>query len=216
VRTKWIAVAVSLLAFAGVIIANKGLATVDWSLEASWTDACCCKVSCPCFFGSEPTEGYCQGASLVEIRSGHHGDVSLDGITAIVTYQVGQWSKIVVNDAASREQVAAVAALLPKALPFLAKGAPPSVSAAAVVVERDGDRIAYSAPQTSVALTMVRGANGKPIMIHNVPAKGAPFPESDEHTQYKSEHLRHESEDGQFEWSGRNGLAAKLDLSGEG
>lgn len=214
---KWVVLTlVPALLTAGAILAGKVAARSDWAVEGSWTDACCCKVSCPCLFGSKPTEGYCQGASLVEIGTGHHGDVVLDGVSAIVTYQVGGWSKIVVSDTASEEKVAAMGALLPKVLPYLALGEPPTVEAAPLVVKREGDTISYSVPQTSVALTMVRGANGKPIKIHNLPAKGRPFPQSADHTQYKSEHLKHEATDQNFSWAGRNGLSATLDLSGPG
>ena len=30
----------------------------EWALRGSWIDSCCCKVPCPCLFGSKPTEGY--------------------------------------------------------------------------------------------------------------------------------------------------------------
>lgn len=211
---RWIVLTLLLLlATGGAIVADRDPAG-EWAIEASWTDACCCKVSCPCLFGTKPTEGYCQGASLIEIDRGHHGGVKLDGVAALVTYHVGGWSKIFVSDTASREIVAAMGALMPEVLPFLKKGSQPTVEVAPLVVERDGDSIAYSVPQTRVALTMVRGANGEPITIQNLPAKGKPFPESDEHTQYKSRQLKHESEDHQFDWSERNGFSAKLNLSG--
>jgi len=55
---------------------------------------------------------------------------------------------------------------------------------------------------------------GEPVKIHNLPAKGSPFPQAGDHTQYKSEHLGHEPGDQSFSRSGRNGLTATLDLSG--
>lgn len=198
----------------GVMCTGMAGTDVGWSLEGSWTDACCCKVSCPCLFGSKPTEGFCQGASVVEIERGRYGDVTLDGVAVVVTYEVGKWSEIVVDERATEAEVAAVGALLPEVLPFLAKGPSPTVTTGPVSVGTDGDRVRYAAPGTSVALEVVRGANGEPITIHNLPAKGKPFPVAEDHTQYKSEHLRHESEERGFEWVGRNGFRASLDLAG--
>ena len=54
-----------------------------WSIKADYTDACSCAPSCPCLFGSGPTLGHCEGITLVEIESGHYGDVGLDGIKVL-------------------------------------------------------------------------------------------------------------------------------------
>lgn len=185
-----------------------------WAIQGSWTDSCCCKVSCPCFFGTKPTEGYCQGASLIEIEHGHHGDVKLDGTSLVVAYHVGQWTRIYVGEGATEEQARAVAAVLPKALPFLGKGPIESVETVPLIVERSGDRVKYSVAATTVELALVEGADGQPIRLENLPAKGAPFPKLRDHTQYKSIHLDHDSGDHKFSWSGRNGFSSKLDLSG--
>lgn len=193
--------------------ATGGEVEPDWALKGTWSDACCCKVSCPCLFGSKPTEGYCEGASLLEIESGHYGEVALDGTAAVAAYRVRGWTRIVVSDAATEEQAKALAAVLPKAFPFLGMGALDEVGRAPLTVERTANSVKYSVPETSVEIALVESANGEPITLQNVPAKGTPFPQAHDHTQYKSQLLKHQSKDQSFEWSGRNGFVSQFDLS---
>jgi hypothetical protein len=185
-----------------------------WAADATWTDACCCKVPCPCLFGTGPTEGYCEGASIFEIERGHYDGVSLDGLAALVTYRVGGWTKLFVTDAASAEQAEAFGALLPYLLPFVVKGAEPVVTREALTIEREGRTVRYSAGESRVEMTMLESSTGEPIVLENLPAKGTPFADSHGHTQYKSKVLAHESELGTFEYTGRNGFSSQLSLSG--
>jgi hypothetical protein len=203
-----------LLIVAGSISTGGEGSRSDWAVKGSWTDSCCCKVACPCLFGTGPTEGYCEGASLLEIEAGHHGDVKLDGTAVVATYRVGKWARIHVSDSASPEQIEAIAAIIPKAMPFLGKGSVGKAEAVPLVVERSGDTIKFSVPETTVELALMEGADGGPIKLENLPAKGTPFPQFHDHTQYKSIRLAHESDAASFSWSGRNGFASKVDLAG--
>jgi len=110
-----------------------------WAIKGTWTDSCCCKVTCPCLAGEKPTEGFCQGASLLEVASGHNGDVNLDGTTAIVAYHVRDWTRVYVDDSATDAQVEALAEVIPKVLPFVSKGKVESVEKTSVTVERGED-----------------------------------------------------------------------------
>ena len=185
-----------------------------WTLVGRWTDSCCCKVPCPCFFGSKPTEGYCEGASLLEVERGRFGDVRLDGLSAIVAYRVGGWSKAYVQEGAEPAQVSALAQLLPEALPFLAKGTPPVAVAAPLQVSRGAGTITYSAPEAAVELTIVESKSGEPIRLTNLPAKGTPFPEFHDHVQYRSARMAYSGAEGPFEYAGRNGFDSSVDVAG--
>ena len=57
----------------------------------------------------------------------------------------------------------------------------------------------------------MKGKNGKPIKIANLPAHGFPVPPLLDHTQYRSVILKHEAEDEQFEYSGTNGFTARIE-----
>jgi hypothetical protein len=92
----------------------------EWSVNADYTDACCCQPSCPCLFGSSPTLGYCEGVTLVEFKEAHYGDVRLDGIKVAAVYRGGTWIKFYVSDNADEEQTKAAVKLLPTFEQFFA------------------------------------------------------------------------------------------------
>ena len=182
-----------------------------WSIKANYTDACSCAPSCPCFFGSSPTLGHCEGVTLVEIESGHYGDVSLDAVNVLAVYRGGQWIKFYVTDEADDAQTEAVVKLLPTFEDFFAIENVLEVKNVPLSVTRNGERIRISIPNTVAEVEMMKGSNGKPIKIQNLPAPGLPFPELHDHTQYRTLTLKHEAEDKQFEYSGTNSFTARIE-----
>jgi hypothetical protein len=54
-----------------------------WRVTGDWFDTCNCNVPCPCTFAQPPTTGYCEGVLSWHIRTGHFGDVRLDGLNII-------------------------------------------------------------------------------------------------------------------------------------
>lgn len=52
----------------------------DWRLEGDWVKNCSCDYGCPCDFNARPTQGWCKGLVAMRVKSGHFGDVSLDGV----------------------------------------------------------------------------------------------------------------------------------------
>ena len=82
-------------------------ATPDWSLAANIAECCSCAIPCPCNFG-RPTSLRCDGNRLVEIYEGHIEGVKLAGIRFLVTFEMGKWSRIYIDeslDDAHRSQV---------------------------------------------------------------------------------------------------------------
>jgi len=51
-----------------------------WSLAGEYIEACNCDAGCPCKFGADPTQGYCDGIIGFEIQRGYYGEVQLDGL----------------------------------------------------------------------------------------------------------------------------------------
>ncbi len=198
----------------GALAARSATTGSGWALKGTWSDTCSCKVSCPCFFGSGPTESFCEGSSLIEIEEGHYGGVNLDGMAVVVSYRSGKWGKFYVADTASSEQAEAIAALVPTAIPFLGKGPIESVEIVPVSVEKTETMVKFASPESSVEIHVVMGANGKPVNLENLPVKGLPFPDASDHVQYKAAHSKHHSADHQFEWEGRNGFVSRLDIEG--
>lgn len=207
--------AVAIVVVMGALAARSATTESGWALKGTWSDTCSCKVPCPCFFGSGPTESFCEGSSLFEIEKGHYSGVELDGLAAVVSYRSGKWTRIYVADTATSEQAEAMGAVIPLAVPFLGKGPLEVVEVVPVSVERTETMVKFAAPESSVEIEVVMGENGEPVKLANLPVKGLPFPEAHDHTQYKSVLSKHESDAHQFEWSGRSGLVSKLDLAGE-
>ena len=199
----------------GAFAARSATTETGWALKGTWTDTCSCKVSCPCFFGSGPTEKFCEGSSLIEIEEGHYQGIELDGMAVVVSYRSGKWTRFYVADTATAEQADAIATMVPLAIPFLGRGAVESVDVVPVSVERTEAMVKFSSPESAVHIEVVLGANGKPVNLENLPVKGLPFPDASDHVQYKAVVSKHDSENHNFEWEGRNGFVSNLELEGD-
>lgn len=182
-----------------------------WSVKADYTDTCSCQPTCPCLFGSGPTLGHCEGITLVEIKSGHYGDVRLDGVNVLAVYRGGAWIKFYVTDEADEAQTEAAVKLLPTFEDFFAIENVLEVKNVLLSVERSAERLKISTPNTTAEIEIMKGKNGKPIKIENLPSPGFPAPPFLDHTQYRSVILKHEAEDKQFEYSGTNGFTARIE-----
>lgn len=54
-----------------------------WRVVGDWFNACSGALGCPCLWGDIPPAGYCQRTMCWNIREGHYGDVSLDGLAVV-------------------------------------------------------------------------------------------------------------------------------------
>jgi hypothetical protein len=68
-----------------------------------------------------------------------------------------------------------------------------------------------STPNTTAEIEIMKGKNGKPIKIENLPSPDYPAPPFLDLTQYRSVMLKHEAEDKQFEYSGTTGFTARIE-----
>ena len=189
-------------------------ATPNWMLKADYVDACCCDLACPCLFGGSPTHGVCKGASLVQFKEGHYGKVDLAGVTVLAVYNSGKWIKFFVSDKATNAQTEAVVELLPVAEGFF-KAPVREVKNQPISVRRTKDKVTITTEGALVDLEQIKNADGDPIKISGLPAKGFPGLPYLNHTQYKTIALTHDSKKEQFKFSGTNGYTARIDASSE-
>ncbi|MGZ4954656.1 MAG: DUF1326 domain-containing protein [Methylobacter sp.] len=56
----------------------------DWRLEGDWFDVCTCNIPCPCSFAQPATNNSCDVIFVYHFREGHYGDVSLNGLNAVM------------------------------------------------------------------------------------------------------------------------------------
>ncbi len=186
----------------------------EWAVKADYAESCSCNPSCPCTYGSPPTLGHCDGAALLEIKEGHYGDVNLDGITVVSTFSVGDWVKYSISDGANNEQLKAAEQLMPILFGYHKNAEVLSSGKAPVSVERTATNVKYSVPSTAVEISMMKGYDGGPIKLQNIPVQGFPAPKMIDTVQYKSVVLNHHGDDKGFSYSGTNGFAGRLDASG--
>ena len=177
-----------------------------WRLTATVAESCSCSISCPCNFGSEPTRMPCNGNRLISIRSGYYEDVELNGVAFLITFTMRGWSKIYVSDRVSERQMAAVEALLPIAFAGFHRGME-SLTKAPLAIDISEKRVTYSGPESWVDMEVMRGFDGKPVKVLNLPN-----PAYQDYTQYRSIVLRHESAGHRFSYSGTTGFTSTMDV----
>jgi len=180
--------------------------TPTWHFTATVAESCSCAVSCPCNFGSEPTRMPCDGNRLISMKSGHYADIDLSGVAFLITFTMRGWSKIYVSDQLSTRQMSAVEALLPIAFAGFSRGMQ-SFTKAPLTMEFTEKRVIYSGPESSVEMEVMRGFDGKPVKVLNLPN-----PAYQDYTQYRSVVLQHESGDHKFSYSGTTGFTSTMDV----
>lgn len=175
----------------------------QWAIKGNFVESCSCGLVCPCNFGLEPSHHPCEGNALLEIESGHYGEVKLDGVSVVFALRLGEWVKYYVGETASDDQAKAAVAVLERA--NLTNGAKVlSTQKAKINVDRT-PTVKFSVPESTV-----KGQDGRPIKIENLPS---PF--LTDYTQYRSLVTRHKSKDKNFSYSGTNGLVARVEASSD-
>jgi hypothetical protein len=133
----------------------------------------------------------------------------------VQSYRFGEWIKYSVSKDATDEQVKAVLELM-AAIGFRIPGTKVlSTEKVPISIERTVDKIKFSVPSSTVEIEIMKGLNGKPIKIQNLPIQGLPFPfpQIIDYTQYKSITLSHNSKDKKFSYSGTSSLTAKIEAT---
>src|SRR5688572_20444015 len=61
---------------------------LGWEITFDYIESCNCLISCPCPFTGAPTHGYCHLIMAFHIVDGRCGDVSLEGLNAVMVNAV--------------------------------------------------------------------------------------------------------------------------------
>jgi hypothetical protein len=195
------------LSLALMVFMTASAVAQEWSVKGNYTESCSCNPACPCVFGSPPTLGHCDASGLLEIKEGHYGDVNLDGISVLQTGRLGVWMKYYLSEDATDEHVKAVEPLM-SALFGFGDMEVLAIEKTPISIERSEAKVKFSGPVSTVEIEVIKGKDGKPIKIQNLPA-----PYIMELTLHKSITNSHKSEDKEFSYSGTNGLTSKVDAS---
>lgn len=139
-----------------------------WSLRADVAECCSCAIPCPCNFG-RPTDKLCSGNRLIQIREGQFEGRDLAGIQFLVTFAMGQWTRIYIDDSLSAQQRETLDLLMPVAFAGFDNLARIKTYVPLQVTESPG-RFAYTTPESAVEMQQMRGLNGEPIVINGLPS----------------------------------------------
>ena len=172
-----------------------------WSFVADVAECCSCDIPCSCNFGRPETDKPCQGSRLISIREGQLDGASLAGIHFIVTFHMGQWTRIYLDDSMSAEQLAATERLLPVAFAGFDRGARVK-EAVSMTIERGEGTLRYSVPESTVEMRLMPGLNGQPIRVDQ------------DYIQYESVVHTHNGPDANWSYSGTNGFQSVMRASG--
>lgn len=178
-------------------------AASTWSLMADVAECCSCEIPCPCNFG-RPTDLRCDGNRLIDITAGQVDSAELAGIRFLVTFEMGKWTRIYVDDQLTDDQMEAFDKIMPLAFAGFIGGAR-SVERVALNVVRTSELISISTPASRIEMKPLAGLDGGQIQITGLPSNAF-----HEYVQYESVVHTHEGTGRDWSYSGTNGFTSKM------
>jgi hypothetical protein len=178
-----------------------------WSFVADVSECCSCEIPCSCNFG-RPEQTFCHGTRLIQIRQGQLDGADLAGINFAVTFYMGVWTRIYIDDTLDASKSASLDQLLPLAFGGFDRGArikarvPLSITPGA-------STFAFSVPESSVEMRLLPGLNGEPIRITGLPSTAY-----QDYVQYESVVHTHRGPDETWSHVGTNGFRSVMRASG--
>lgn len=182
-------------------------AAAGWSLTANVAECCSCEIPCPCNFGRS-TDLRCDGNRLIEIYEGHVDGADLAGIRFVVTFEMGKWSRIYVDERLDDERMEAFHAIMPLAFEWFLNQSR-SVERVPLTVDRTSELIRFSTPASKVEMKPLAGLDGGPITVNGLPSNAF-----HDYVQYESVTHTHTGHEREWSYSGTNGFTSRMEASG--
>lgn len=177
-----------------------------WSLVADIAECCSCAIPCPCNFGRPDPP--CHGTRLIQVREGDLDGVELAGLAFVVTFDMGNWTRLYLDDSLTAERIVALEGLLPVAFGGFQRSAR-SIESVPLTITPGTDTFSFRVPESQIEMRLLPGLDGEPIRI-----SGLPNPAYTEYVQYESVVHTHESADGSWAHSGTNGFRSVMRVAG--
>lgn len=200
----------------------------QWRMRGDVMEACSCTTTCPCNFGSVPTELPCGAVVAWRIETGNYGNIRLDGLNVVLYARIpgylfdGGWTVGVYFDArASREQMEGLGAIFsgqaggwPAALSgLIAKQLPPKQAPMTYEI-RNGDCDITVPGLLEIGTERVPNPMpGQPPLDPSVTGLAVPFYAGTAAVR-RSRILRLTDPEMSFEYSGRSSLIGKFEYTG--
>jgi hypothetical protein len=177
-----------------------------WELRADIAECCSCDIPCSCNFGRP--ESVCHGTRLIRIREGQLEGADLAGIDFVVTFFMGRWTRIYMDESMSQTQTATLERLLPVAFAGFDRAARVKERVPLTIVE-GVETFGFSVPESTIEMRLFPGLDGVPVRI-----TGLPNPAYHDYVQYESVVHEHNGPDLQWSHSGTNGFRSVMRVSG--
>ncbi len=177
-----------------------------WSFTADIAECCSCDIPCSCNFGRP--ERTCHGTRLIQIREGQLDGQDLAGINFVVTFYMGRWTRIYIDDALGDEKAATLDRLLPIAFAGFDRLSQVK-ERTSLALSQNADTFRFSVPESTVEMKLLPGLDGTPITITGLPSNAFYG-----YVQYESVVHTHRSADADWSYSGTNGFRSEMRVSG--
>lgn len=174
-----------------------------WSFEADVAEACSCEIPCPCNFGRR-TDLKCEGSRLIQITQGEIDGAALAGVAFVVTFDMGNWTRIYADQAMTTAQRDAFDALMPAAFGGFKK-LMQAFEYVPLEVTRSASKVRFAVPDSTVEIEMMRGLNGEPITINGLPSAAY-----HNYVQYASLVHTHKSAAASYSHVDTNGFTSRM------
>lgn len=191
------------VASAGLTKADGAAAAPAWTLTANVAECCSCEIPCPCNFG-RPTSLRCDGNRLIEIVEGNINGADLAGIRFLVTFEMGKWTRIYVDESLDDGQMESFDALFPLAFSYFSRLAR-SVERVPMTVVRTSELVTFSTPASTVEMKPLAGMGGGLITVNGLPSNVF-----HDYVQYESVRHTHKGPDREWSHSGTNGFLSRM------
>jgi len=190
-----------------------------YNLEGNYFEACNCEAICPCLLLQDPTHGFCQAMVSWHIDKGNLGDLRLDDLNVVAWLHApdnltkGNWRlALYVDERANDQQVNAITELWGgkhggylEVIASLVSNVM-GVRKAKIDWAEDGNHRHFHVHGVGgVDMTALEGADGKNVVLHDMPlAVAPPYPV----IIHNSKHVRYQDYGADQLVSGTNGLAS--------
>jgi len=200
----------------------------DFSMTASYIEACSCDMFCPCYFNSRSTmhgdKQYCRANLVLKVDSGYYKTTKLDGAKVWVSTDLGSnwstgkdsWVVMTFDPSDTPEQKAALTDILGQLYPFKWEKAATDTAAFSWNVD-EATGVAHakmSNGKGEVILERVSGTNPKQeIVIPNLQYWKAQS--NNGFRMWKTQVEKYSGQDHDFEYKGTNGFLITITFSGK-
>lgn len=178
-----------------------------WTLAANIAECCSCEIPCPCNFGRR-TKQRCDGTRLIEIYEGNVDGADLAGLRFLVTFEMGKWTRIYIDDSLNDAQQESLDRILPLAFAGFVRLSR-SVERVPMTVVRTSELFTFSTPASEVEMKPLVGLDGGPISISGLPSNIY-----HDYVQYEAVKHVHKGPDREWSHSGTNGFVSRMLASG--